>query len=57
MFVALAGTIQKSFPRITVAVLWAPNVLGILLSAWILWRSEHRMDLLPPWLRAPLARR
>jgi hypothetical protein len=52
MFIAGAGVIEKSFPRTMGAVLWAPNVLGILLSLWILWRSEHRMDLLPSRMRA-----
>jgi lipopolysaccharide export LptBFGC system permease protein LptF len=52
MFIAAAGLLEKRFPLGMVAVLWAPNVLGVLFSAWVLWRSEHRMDLLPARLRS-----
>jgi lipopolysaccharide export LptBFGC system permease protein LptF len=47
MFIAAAGLLESRSPRGTVAVLWAPNVLGILFSVWILRRSEQRMDFLP----------
>jgi hypothetical protein len=30
-----------------IALLWAPNVLGLTLAAWILWRSEHFVSLFP----------
>ncbi len=56
LFIAGAGLIEKSSPGAMVAVLWAPNVLGIILSIWILWRSGQRMDLLPARMRALLAR-
>jgi len=52
LFIAAAGALEERYPRAMVAVLWAPNLLGISLSAWILWRSEHRMNLLPDRLRA-----
>jgi len=51
LFIAAAGLLESRFPRGMVAVLWMPNALGILASAWILWRSEHRLDLLPAWTR------
>ncbi len=52
LFIAAAGALEERYPRAMVAVLWAPNLLGISLSAWILWRSEHRLNLLPDRLRA-----
>jgi lipopolysaccharide export system permease protein len=52
LFIAVAGALEERFPRVMVAVLWAPNLLGVSLSAWILWRSEHRMELLPARIRA-----
>ena len=30
-----------------IALLWAPNVVGLSLAAWILWRSERSLSLLP----------
>lgn len=56
MFIAGAGMLEKNFPRAMAAVLWAPNVLAVLASAWILWRSEHQMGLLPSRIRAFLER-
>jgi len=56
MFVAGAEMLEKSSPRAMIAGFWAPSVLGILVSAWILWRSEHRMDLVPARIRALLER-
>lgn len=56
IFIAVAGMLEKGSPRAMVAVLWAPNVLAVLFSAWILWRSEHRMDLVPARIRALLER-
>ena len=56
LFIAAAGLLEDRSPRAMVAVFWAPNVLAILFSAWVLWRSEHRMDLIPARLRALPAR-
>jgi hypothetical protein len=30
-----------------IALLWAPNALGLSLAAWILWRSERSLNFLP----------
>ena len=52
VFIAMAGLLEKRYPLSMVALLWAPNVLGLLFSAWVFWRSEHRMDVLPAGLRS-----
>lgn len=57
LFIAVAGTLERTHPGWMIAFLWAPNVLGISLSAWILWQSELRMEFLPRALQALLARR
>jgi lipopolysaccharide export LptBFGC system permease protein LptF len=57
LFIAVAGTLESRYPRLMVAFLWAPNTLGISMSAWILWQSEHRMDILPGPLQALLGRK
>ncbi|MCL2102459.1 MAG: LptF/LptG family permease [Syntrophorhabdaceae bacterium] len=51
LFIAGAGILEKDAPRTMVAVFWTPNVLGILLAAWILCRSEQSADLFPTWFR------
>jgi len=49
-FIAGAGMLEKSSPKAMIAVFWMPNVLGILLGIWILYRSERSIDLFPAWL-------
>ena len=49
-FIAGAEMLEKSTPKIMIAVFWMPNVLGILLAIWILYRSEQSVELLPDWL-------
>ena len=50
-FIAVAGTLEKNAPKTMIAVFWMPNVLGILLAVWILYRSEQSTSLFPTWLR------
>jgi lipopolysaccharide export system permease protein len=50
-FIGAAGMLEKSAPLAMAAVFWAPNVLGLLLAAYIFWRAERSMDLLPGWMR------
>jgi len=57
LFIAVAGTLERNHPGWMIAFLWAPNALGISLSAWILWQSERRMEFLPRRLQELLARR
>ncbi|MGE5247074.1 MAG: LptF/LptG family permease [Verrucomicrobiota bacterium] len=57
LFIAVAGMLERRDPQWMIAFLWAPNVLGLSLSAWILWRSEQRMQFLPARLQALLARK
>ena len=57
LFIAVAGMLESRAPRWMIAFLWAPNALGISLSGWILWRSEHRMQILPGSLQKLLARK
>lgn len=57
LFIAGAGLLERISPPAMVAVLWAPNVLAVLVSAWILRRSEHRADLLPARVRTLLGGR
>jgi hypothetical protein len=47
MFIAAAGAVESRSGPGMVALLWAPNVLGLSLAAWILWRSEHSVTLFP----------
>jgi len=57
LFIAGAGLLERVSPAAMVAVLWAPNVLAVLASAWILRRSEHHADLLPAGVRTLLGGR
>jgi lipopolysaccharide export LptBFGC system permease protein LptF len=50
-FIGAAGMLEKSAPLAMAAVFWAPNVLGLLLAAYIFWRTERSMELLPGWMR------
>lgn len=47
LFVAAAGAVEKRSGPGMIALLWAPNALGLSLAAWILWRSEHSVTLFP----------
>jgi len=47
MFFAAAGAMEEHSAPAMVALLWAPNALGLSLAAWILWRSERSVTLLP----------
>jgi len=47
LFIAAAGVVEKHSSPGMIAFLWAPNALGLSLAAWILWRSERSVTLLP----------
>jgi lipopolysaccharide export LptBFGC system permease protein LptF len=47
LFVAAAGVVEKRSGPGLIALLWAPNALGLSLAVWILWRSEHHVTLFP----------
>ena len=47
LFIAAAGAVESRSGRGMIALLWAPNALGLSLAAWILWRSEHCVTLFP----------
>jgi len=47
LFIAAAGAVEKRSGPGMIALLWAPNALGLTLAAWILWRSEHHVALFP----------
>lgn len=47
LFTAGAGAIEGRSGPGMIALLWAPNVLGLSLAVWILWRSDRSMILFP----------
>ncbi|MGA8754633.1 LptF/LptG family permease [Candidatus Deferrimicrobium sp.] len=47
LFIAAAGAVEKRSGPGMIAFLWAPNALGLSLAAWILWRSERSVTILP----------
>jgi lipopolysaccharide export LptBFGC system permease protein LptF len=47
LFIAAAGAVERHSGPGMIAFLWAPNTLGLSLAAWILWRSERSVTLLP----------
>jgi lipopolysaccharide export LptBFGC system permease protein LptF len=47
LFISAAGAVERISSPGMVALLWAPNALGLSLAAWILWRSERSLTLLP----------
>jgi lipopolysaccharide export LptBFGC system permease protein LptF len=47
LFIAAAGGVGKYSGPAMIALIWAPNALGLSLAAWILWRSERSVTLLP----------
>lgn len=47
LFVATAGVVVKHSGAGMIALLWAPNALGLSLAGWILWRSDRSVTLLP----------
>lgn len=57
MFLAAAGAVETTAPRLMTLLVWLPNVLGTGIAAYILWRSEDRMFLSPFRGRAGAPRR
>jgi len=56
LFIAAAGAMEKYSAFALIALLWAPNALGLSVASWILWRSERSLSILPghfgtPWVR------
>jgi LPS export ABC transporter permease LptF len=47
LFIAAAGAMESRSGPGMIALLWAPNALGLSVATWILWRSEHSTTLLP----------
>ncbi len=47
LFLAVGGAMENRAPRTMVALLWAPNVLGLVLAGWIFRRSERRLTPFP----------
>lgn len=47
LFLAAGGALETAMPGVMEALLWAPNVIGILLAVWFLARSETKL-VLPP---------
>ncbi len=57
LFIAAAGAVERRSGSGMIAFLWAPNVLGLSLAAWILRRSERSVTLFPrPFGRGRLRR-
>ena len=57
LFIAAAGALERHSGSAMIALLWAPNVVGLSLAAWILWRSERSLSLLPAPFGAALGGR
>ncbi|HSQ14958.1 MAG TPA: LptF/LptG family permease, partial [Candidatus Binatia bacterium] len=47
LFISAAGALEGRSGPGMIALLWAPNALGLSLAAWILWRSERSLTFLP----------
>jgi lipopolysaccharide export system permease protein len=47
LFISAAGAVERRSGPGMIALLWAPNALGLSLAAWILWRSERSLTLFP----------
>jgi LPS export ABC transporter permease LptF len=47
LFIAAAGAVERRSGPGMIALLWAPNALGLSIAAWVLWRSERSLTLLP----------
>jgi LPS export ABC transporter permease LptF len=47
LFTAAAGALEGRSDPGMIALLWTPNVLGLSLASWILWRSERSVTLFP----------
>jgi lipopolysaccharide export LptBFGC system permease protein LptF len=56
-FMTAAGMMENRAPRAMVALFWAPNALGLSLAAWIVWRSERSLAILPGLLERLLVRK
>ncbi len=57
VFMTAAGVMESRVPAAMVALFWAPNVLGLSLAAWIVWRSERSLATLPGFLERLLVRK
>jgi lipopolysaccharide export LptBFGC system permease protein LptF len=57
VFMTAAGMMESRDPDAMVALFWAPNVLGLILAAWIVWRSERTLATLPGFLERFLVRK
>ncbi|MCL5884803.1 MAG: LptF/LptG family permease [Deltaproteobacteria bacterium] len=42
IFLAAAGAVEQTDPRLMVLLMWLPDILGLGIAGWILWRSEER---------------
>lgn len=47
LFLAAGGALESAMPGAMEAMLWAPNIVGIVLAGWFLARSDTRLVLLP----------
>jgi lipopolysaccharide export LptBFGC system permease protein LptF len=47
LFLAAGGALESSWPGVMEALMWFPNIIGILLAVWFLVRSDTRLVLLP----------
>ena len=47
MFIAAAGALERRSVPGMIALLWAPNAIGLSLASWILWRSDRSLSILP----------
>jgi lipopolysaccharide export system permease protein len=56
-FMTAAGVMESRSQAAMAALFWAPNVLGLSLSAWIVWRSERSLTVLPGALERLLVRK
>ncbi len=47
IFIAAAGVFESTSPVLMAVLMWFPNAAGFAAACWLLWRSEHRLILLP----------
>ncbi len=47
LFIAAAGALERHSVPGMIALLWAPNAIGLSLASWILWRSDRSLSILP----------
>ena len=46
-FFAAAGAVKLFSPALMTVLFWVPNVAGLAVAFWFLWRSETRLMVLP----------